>query len=393
MSRRIDDICPRPDAPLDTVTRPLATPIYPATVYQCDSTEQAFGLLAGTVDGFVYSRDGHPNANLLAGRCAELHGTDRALVTGSGMSALSLALVSLLEQGDHVVVSSQLYGKSLALWTGEAPRFGIRATAVEICDLAAVEAAIQPDTKLVLAETIANPMLRVADISSLAELAHAGNAKLLIDNTFASPAVCRPAEFGADLVMESVTKIMNGHSDVMLGLLCFGQDNAERIKAAHSVWGLFPSPIDCWLAARGLSTLAVRVERAAANARAVAEGLAARDDIEAVYYPGLSGHVDHAVAARQFGEVFGNIVTFTLPGGTEAADRFIHAAADSIPFCPSLGELSTTQTHPASTSHRLMTESDREAIEIRGGTIRLSVGIESQEHIVSALQNALSATA
>jgi cystathionine beta-lyase/cystathionine gamma-synthase len=391
MARRIDDVCPRPEAPLDTVTRPLAAPIYPSTVYQCESTEQAFGLLAGTVDGFVYSRDGHPNANLLADRCAELHGTDRALVTGSGMSALALALVALLKQGDHVVVSNQLYGKSLALWTGEAPRLGIDTTAVEICDLASVEAALQPNTKLVLAETIANPMLRVPDIEALAKLAHSHSARLLIDNTFASPAVCQPAQLGADLVMESVTKIMNGHSDVMLGLLCFTDNDDERLKAAHSVWGLFPSPIDCWLAARGISTLALRAQRASANARDVASTLASRQDIEAVYYPGLSNHIDHAIAARQFGNVFGNIVTFTLPGGTTAADRFIQAAADSIPFCPSLGELSTTQTHPASTSHRLMTEAEREAIEIRGGTIRLSVGIESSEHIISALGDALSA--
>lgn len=391
MSQRIDDICPRPDKLPATTTPPLAAPIYPSTVYRCDSPDQASALLAGTIDGFVYSRDGHPNANLLAARCAELHGADRALVTGSGMSALALALVSLLEHGDHVVVSNQLYGKSLALWTSEAPRLGMTATAVDVADMAAVKAAVMPQARLVLAETIANPMLRVADITALADVAHAGGAKLLIDNTFASPAVCRPLELGADLVMESLTKIMNGHSDVMLGLLCFGEDEAQRVKAAHSVWGFFPSPIDCWLAARGIGTLAVRVERASANALAAAEMLAARDDVEAVFYPGLTDNADHALALRQFGGLFGSIVTFTLPGGTAAAERFIAATAETIPFCPSLGELSTTLTHPASTSHRLMTQDERDAIDIRDGTIRLSVGIESSGHVLSALEAALAA--
>lgn len=391
MSQHIDDLCPSPDSPPAATTRPLATPIYPSTVYRCDSPDQAAGLLAGTIDGFVYSRDGHPNANLLAERCKELHGADRAAVTGSGMSALALALVSLLRQGDHVVISNQLYGKSLALWTSEAPRLGIEATAVDVCDVQNVNAAMTAQTRLVLAETIANPMLRVADISALAGAAHAVGAKLLIDNTFASPAICRPLELGADLVMESVTKIMNGHSDVMLGLLCFGEDVWPRVKAAHSVWGFFPSPIDCWLAARGIGTLAVRVERASANALAAAEMLAARDDVDAVFYPGLADNIDHTLAARQFDGRFGSIVTFTLPGGTAAAERFIAATAETIPFCPSLGELSTTLTHPASTSHRLMTPAEREAIEIGDGTIRLSVGIESSGHVVSSLETALAA--
>jgi cystathionine beta-lyase/cystathionine gamma-synthase len=305
------------------------------------------------------------------------------------MAALALALVSQLRSGDHIILGSRLYGKTLGLLAEEAARWGLQSTVVDTCDLAATAKAVTPRTKVLLAETITNPLLRVSDIAALAEIAHRRGAVLLIDNTFASPVVCRPVELGADLVMESLTKIMNGHSDVNLGLLCGPASLWERVPNALSTWGLTAAPFDCWLAARGLATLAVRAERACQNALHIARFLQ-QQRVQAVHYPGLEGHPDHALAARQFGNLFGHVVTFTLPGGQAAAEAFI-TGAQQVPFCPSLGDVSTTLSHPLSTSHRKLSAQEREAQGIFGGTIRLSIGIESADAIVAAIQKGLAA--
>lgn len=383
-----EDVCPRPDLLPPTPGEPLAPPLYTSAVYRCQDPTQADGLLAGSIEGYVYCRDGHPNADLLGEKCRELHGAERAVVCGSGMAALAAVLLALLKQGDHVVVSNRLYGKSERLWTDEAARLGIESTVVDTCDLSATARALRSTTRLILVETITNPLLRVSDIAALAELAHANDARLLVDNTFASPIVCRPLDFGADLVMESVTKIINGHSDVLLGLLCGRADVWDRVPGAVSTWGLSASPFDCWLAARGLATLALRAERADANARAVATWLDESGRTAGVHYPGLSHHPDHLVAQRQFGERFGAMVTFELAGGTDAAVRLIRAARQ-IPFSPSLGDLSTTLSHPESTSHRTLSAEQRQALGITGGTIRLSIGIESFDHIRAAIEEGL----
>jgi cystathionine beta-lyase/cystathionine gamma-synthase len=241
-----------------------------------------------------------------------------------------------------------------------------------------------------LAETIANPLLEVGDVAALSEIAHQAKAALLIDNTFASPIVCRPLALGADLVMESLTKVLNGHSDVMLGFLGGREAMWERVPQVISTWGLASSPFDCWLAQRGLVTAHLRVERACHNALAAAEFLKSQAPrVAAVHYPGLTNHPHHAVAQRQFGGLFGTIVTFDLAGGRSAADAFI-ARANQIPFCPSLGEVSTTLSHPETTSHRGLTTEQRSALGITGGTIRLSVGTESIDFIRDALNEGLS---
>lgn len=384
-----DDICPRPVFLAPGPTAPLAPPIHLAAVYRCDSPEQADAMLGGEESGYVYVRDGHPNADMLAEKCRALHGMERAAVCSSGMGALAAACLAVLNEGDHVVASNRLYGRSLKLLSGELPRLKREVSVVDTCDLAATAAALRPTTRLLIVETITNPTLRVSDIAALADLAHRRGALLLVDNTLASPAVCRPAEFGADLVHESLTKIMNGHSDVLLGLLCGGATHWDRVPEVVSTWGLAAAPFDCWLAARGLSTLAVRAERACANALRAAEFLSEQPQVAEVCYPGLASHPDHALARRQFGAAFGHMVTFTLRGGLAAATRFI-AAAKGIPFAPSLGDLSTTLSHPASTSHRNLSSSEQAALGIGGGTIRLSVGIESAQTVVAAIRAGLS---
>ena len=391
MADRFEDLCPRPSRPISPPPDPLPPALYLASVYRCKDPGQAASVLAGDAPGYAYCRDGHPNADMLAEKCRQLHGAERAVVTSSGMSALALALVSQLQQGDHVIVGNQLYGRSLLLWTSEAARLGIRSSVIDSCDLAATANAVEPRTRMVVCETISNPVLRVCDIEALAQLAHDRGALLLADNTLAGPAICRPATLGADLVVESLSKAINGHSDVILGLLCGTASTWERVPSALSTWGLNSAPFDCWLVERGLGTLPLRSERAMSNALEAANFLAGRREVKAVSYPGLASHPDHRLARRQFGEQFGSVVTFTLAGGQPAAEAFI-AGADQIPFCPSLGELSTTLSHPLSTSHRGLTDESREALGIDGGTIRLSVGIESSESIVQRIAQALEAT-
>lgn len=383
MTSRPDDICPRPDDPPPMPTAPLASPIYPSAVYRCASPTEADRLLGGEADGYVYSRDRQPNADLLAEKIRELHGAERAAVCGSGMAATSAVALAWLKSGDHVVVGDQMYGRTFGLLR-ELAAFGVGHTTVDACNLAAVKAALKPTTRLVWVETITNPLVRVVDVAALAEVAHGGGAKLVVDNTFASPVLCRPLDLGADVVYESLTKIMNGHSDVLLGAVCGRGAAWDRIASVITTYGLSAAPFECWLAARGLGTLALRAERASSNALAAAQFLATRPECERVDYAGLPTHADHALANRQFAGRFGSMLSFTLRGGRSAADRFI-TAARRIPFAPSLGDLSTTLSHPESTSHRGLTAEERQRLGITGGTIRLSVGIESPEAVVDAL--------
>ena len=383
-----DDICPRPDELPPQTTQPHSAPIYLTSVWRCDDPRQADDMLGGRTPGYVYQRDGHPNADLFAEKCRELHHAERAAITSSGMAALSLALLSQLRTGDHVVASRNLYGKSLLLLGTEAARVGIACSTADTCDLSTTAAAFTPQTKLVVVETIANPLLQVADIAALAELCHARGAKLLVDNTFATPVLCQPLTLGADFVLESVSKMMNGHSDVMLGLLCGRAADWERVPVALSAWGLASSPFDAWLSSRGLATLHLRMDRACDNALRAAEFLSHQPAVARVDYPGLPRHPHHALAARQCGGRFGSIVTFHLAAGRAAAEAFIRAAR-RIPFCPSLGEVSTTLSHPESTSHRALTPDQRAALGITGGTIRLSLGAESSAFVCDALAEGL----
>jgi cystathionine beta-lyase/cystathionine gamma-synthase len=384
-----EDLCPRAQSLPAQPTEPLAAPLYLSSVYRCHDPAQANGLLAGDIAGYVYARDGHPNADLLADKCRQLHRAERAAIASSGMGAMALALLSQLAPGDSLVLSNQLYGRSHLLLVDEAARLGFPSVVVDTCNLAAFKSALSAKTRLVVVETITNPLLRVSHIAALAEAAHRVGARLLVDNTLAGPTICRPLEHGADLVLESLTKIMSGHSDVVLGLLCGSAELWQRVPRVLSTWGLASSPFDCWLAARGLETLAVRMDRAADNALAVANYLVTGPaPIDVVHYPGLPSHHDYELAQRQFGDRFGSLVTFTLSGGQPAAEAFI-AAARRIPFCPSLGETCTTLSHPASTSHRGLAPEVRHNLGIEDGTIRLSLGIESAASIIEWVNEGL----
>jgi len=390
MPRKLDDLCPRPEPAAPRVTEPTTPAIYPAAVYRCRDPEQAEAILRGELSGHIYRRESHPNADQLAQLCAALHGAEAALITASGMAAIAAAALSELSAADHVVLSRRLYGRSEQLLSDEFGRFGVESTSVDLGKLDHVRDAIRSNTRLILVETISNPTLRVADLQALANLAHRHGARLLVDNTFAGPVTCRPLTLGADLVVESLTKIINGHGDVLLGMLCGSREAIDRARLVAVRWGFSPSPFDCWLAVRGMGTLALRMDRAAHNARKVAQRLASRDEVVEVLYPGLPSHPDRPIAERQFGCCGGFMVSFTLSGGVKSAKAFI-AGAREISFSPSLGELTTMLSHPASTSHFAMPRPDREALGIHDGTIRLSVGIESAEFVVDAVCQGLDA--
>jgi len=375
-----------------SATSPLVSPIVPAAVFVARDADHMNGIYEGHEQGFTYGREGSPNAEVLAAKIASLEGAESGLITSSGMSAVAAILLGLLKAGDHVLAGNQLYGRTLRLVTQELPRLGFATDVVDASDVAAVERAIRPETRLLLVEVVSNPLLRVPDIVELSALARSRGVLLVVDNTFPTPLAFRPLALGAAVVFHSVTKMLGGHSDLTLGAICGARELTTPIREAIVTWGLNGSPFDCWLAERGMHTLELRVARANANAAALADFLARQPAVRRVLYPGRPDHPDHAVARRLFGDQFGNMVTFEIAGGRDTVNRFMQALP-SIPFAPTLGDVSTIISHPAVTSHRGLTAAAREALGIREGTIRVSVGVEAFSLLEDEFFAALSAAA
>jgi cystathionine gamma-synthase len=367
-------------------------PIVPSVVFAARDVDQMNGVYEGQEQGFTYAREGSPNAELLAAKIAALEGADAGLVTSSGMSAVAAIMLGLLKGGDHIVAGNQLYGRTMRLVGQELPRLGFATDLVDATDAAAVERAMRPDTRLLLVEVVSNPLLRIPDIEALAALARARGALLVVDNTFPTPLAFRPLALGAHVIFHSITKMLAGHSDVTLGAVCGSRELITPIRDAIVTWGLNGSPFDCWLAERGMNTLELRVARSNTNAAALAEFLARQPAVRRVFYPGRADHPDHAVARRLLGDQFGNMVTFEIDGGRETVNRFMQAL-QSIPFAPTLGDVSTIISHPAVTSHRGLTAAAREALGIREGTIRVSVGVEAFALLEDEFSAALGAVA
>ena len=375
-----------------SATSPLVPPIVPSAVFVARDADHMNGVYEGREQGFTYGREGGPNAELLAAKIASLEGAECGLITSSGMSAVAAILLGLLKAGDHVVAGNQLYGRTLRLVTQELPRLGFATDVVDATDVAAVERAIRPETRLLLVEVVSNPLLRVPDIVELGALARSRGVLFAVDNTFPTPLAFRPLALGAAIVFHSVTKMLAGHSDLTLGAICAARELATPIREAVVTWGLNGSPFDCWLAERGMHTLELRVARANANAMALADFLARQPAVRRVLYPGRADHPDHAVARRLFGDQFGNMVTFEIAGGRDTVNRFMQAL-QSIPFAPTLGDVSTIISHPAVTSHRGLTAAARDALGIHEGTIRVSVGVEAFSLLEDEFFAALSAVA
>jgi cystathionine gamma-synthase len=375
-----------------STTAPLVPPIVPSAVFVARDADHMNSVYEGQEQGFTYGREGSPNAELLAAKIAALEGAECGFITSSGMSAVAAIVLGLLKAGDHLVAGNQLYGRTLRLISQELPRLGFVTDLVEATDVGAVESAIRPNTRLLLVEVVSNPLLRIPDIAALGALARARGVVLVVDNTFPTPLGFRPLPLGAQIVFHSITKMLAGHSDVTLGAVCGSRELTTPIRDAIVTWGLNGSPFDCWLAERGMNTLELRVARGTANAVALADFLARQPAVRRVFYPGRADHPDHAVALRLFGDEFGNMVTFEIDGGRQTVNRFMQALR-SIPFAPTLGDVSTMISHPAVTSHRGLTAASREALGIREGTIRVSVGVEEFSLLEDEFGAALAAVA
>lgn len=382
----------RPGGLPESASTPVVTPIMPSVVYASTSPDQLDDQYEGRADGYTYAREGHPNADVLARRIDAMEQAPQGgLVLGSGMAAVTAVLLGLCKAGDHVIGGDQLYGRSLRLMRDDLPRLGIETSLVDPTDAADLAAALRPNTKLVLIEVVSNPTLRVADVQGIAELCRAKGVLLVVDNTFTTPRAVRPFELGADVVLHSVTKLLAGHSDVMLGWVAARDPDLSKALYDFAVTtGMTPSPFDCWLAERGLMSFDLRFDRAEATAGRLAAFLAEQPGVKQVLYPTRPDHPD---AARAQGLLQGrgcNMVSFELTGGRAEANAFVRGA-DQIAFAPTLGDVGTTLSHPASSSHRALTPAAREAVGITEGFFRVSVGLEDPDALIAGFAAGLSA--
>jgi len=369
----------RPDPLPDSASAPVVTPLSPSVVYSSDTPDALDAQYEGRVQGYTYAREGHPNADVVARRMDRLEGVEGGIVTGSGMAAVSAVLLGLLKTGDHVIGGNQLYGRSLRLMAEDLPRMGITTTLADPGDMAAVAAAIRPETRMILMEVVSNPTLRLADIAGIAALSRDKDLLFVVDNTFTTPRGFRPMEWGADIVIQSLTKLLAGHSDVTLGYVA-ARDPAlnDRMRVFAVTTGLTPSPFDCWLAERGMLTFELRYDRAQATAAVLADHLAGLPCVNQVLYPGRDDHPDHALASTLLGPNPGNMVSFVLNGDRAQANAFTRAAR-GLSFAPTLGDVGTTLSHPASSSHRALSAQARADLGITEGFFRVSVGLEDPQ--------------
>ena len=383
----------RPVGAPESVSRPIVTPLSTAVAFASSTPDELDAQYEGREQGFTYAREGHPNATILAQRIDALEGGTGGIVTSSGMSAVFAALTGTLSAGDHVIGGDQLYGRSLRLMNEDLPRFGIETSLADPTDAAAFAKAIQPNTKAVLIEVVSNPTLRVADMEGIAALCDARGLTLMVDNTFTTPRGYLPFENGADIVIHSVTKLLAGHSDVTLGYVA-AKDPAiqKKIYDFAVTTGMTASPFDCWLAERGLATFDLRFERAQSNAKALADHLAALPGVKRVLYPTRADHPDNARAEALLNGQGCNIVSFEIAGGRAAANALARAA-EGIAFAPTLGDVGTTLSHAASSSHRALTPEAREALGMSEGFFRVSVGLEDSAALNQIFTQAVQAAA
>jgi len=368
-------------------TQPTVQPIYQTSVFSFNSLEEVDQAFSGAESAFIYSRYGNPTVHALEQALAALEGGSSGLVTSSGMAAITATLLSFCSAGDHIVAAEELYGGSLALLERELSRFGITTSFIDATLPDKIEAAIRPHTKALFVETISNPLMRLVDFSALAMLKRAYRLKLVVDNTFASPMLCRPLELGADLVVESLTKYINGHSDVTAGAVIGSAEDIERIKPLQIQFGATLSPFEAWLVMRGIGTLPLRMRQHTENALLLAEFLTAQTAVLRVHYPGLLGHPQHVLAQKQMSG-FGGMLSFVVEGGSYGAEQLVKALS-MVDLVPSLAGLATTISHPAKTSHRGLTSLARARLGIDEGMIRVSVGLEDPADICADFAQAL----
>ncbi|MDQ7998766.1 MAG: O-succinylhomoserine sulfhydrylase [Pseudomonadota bacterium] len=361
---------------------------------QPDSETSARRFASG--DGYTYARTSNPTVTSFEQRLAAMEGTEAAIGAASGMGAILMMIMGLLQSGDHVVLSRSMFGSTLNLFAKEFGKFGVETTFVSQTDVDEWRAAMRPNTKLLFAETPTNPLTEVCDIAALAEIAHGAGALLAVDNCFATPILQRPTELGADIVMHSGTKYLDGQGRVMAGALCASRQLVtEKFAPVVRTAGMVLSPFNAWVVLKGMETLAVRMKAHCENALTVARWLEAQPQVARVYYCGLASHPQHELAMRQQSGQGGGVLSFVLAGDTPEAERakafHVIDSCRVLSIATNLGDTKTIISHPATTSHGRLTEAQRQAAGITQGTIRVAVGLEHPEDIQDDLMRGLSA--
>jgi cystathionine beta-lyase/cystathionine gamma-synthase len=370
-------------------SRPVSVPIYQTSTFAFADAAACADALNDPAAGFAYSRYSNPTTAALENALADLEGGAGAIATSSGMGAINAVLLSQLRPGDHVVAQQCLYGGTFAVFADLAARHGIEISYISGRDQAELTAALRPGSRLLYLETIANPTAAVSDMPALLAAGRAAGLTCVVDNTFATPLLCRPIEYGADVVIHSATKYLGGHDDVTLGIIVAADASLYRTLWQHATeLGVAADPFAAWLVLRGLKTLALRMDRHCANAAFLASQLAVHPAVADVHWPGLPGHPDYAVATAVLSG-FGGMMAFDLAGGRAAGLAFV-AALRLAALAPSLGGAETLVLHPASTSHRQLDAAGLRAAGISEGSIRVSVGLEHPDDIWSDFAQALS---
>ncbi|MGD2120463.1 MAG: PLP-dependent aspartate aminotransferase family protein [Gemmatimonadota bacterium] len=384
----IDTACIHAGTAPDPAFGAVAPPIFQTSTFVFRTPEEGAARFAGEDAGYIYTRMGNPTIAALEESVATLEEGDFALATASGMAAVSTVFFALLSAGDHVVCSASVYGPSRVVLERDFSRFDIQSTMVDTSDIGLLRASMTDRTKVVFVETPANPTLAITDLAEAAEVAHAAGALLVVDNTFMSPVLQKPFHFGADVVLHSVTKFLNGHSDVVGGVLVFqDEDLMKKVRGVLHYLGGTMDPHQAWLVHRGIKTLAMRVRKAQENAEALAGLLAGHPAVEWVRYPGLPGHPQADLIARQM-KGPGSLISFELKGGLEAG-KHVLGTVQLPALAVSLGGVESLIQHPASMTHAAVKREDRLAAGITDGLVRLAVGCEDREDLLADMKQAL----
>lgn len=366
----------------------LVTPLYQSATFVFESAQQGGERFAGNEQGYIYTRLGNPTTAELERKMAILEGAEAAAATASGMGAVSAALLANLQMGDHLVASNAVYGCTYALMTTQFARFGIEVSLVDFSSEAEIEAAIKSNTKVIFCETPVNPHLQVFDLASIANIAKRHQLVSIVDNTFMTPLLQRPLDFGIDLVVHSATKYLNGHGDVIAGIVCGSEEQLHKVKyEILKDIGAVISPHDAWLILRGLKTLDVRLQRHCDSAQRVAEFLAEHPSITRVYYPGLKSHQGHKFIGQQMKRA-GGVIAFELAANLEEAMAFV-GYLKLFSIAVSLGDAESLIQHPASMTHSPYTPEARAAAGIGDNLLRISIGLEDCDDIIADLNQAL----
>lgn len=366
----------------------LVTPLYQSATFVFESAQQGGERFAGNESGYIYTRLGNPTTAELERKMAILEGAEAAAATASGMGAVSAALLANLQMGDHLVASNAVYGCTYALMTTQFARFGIEVSLVDFSSVTEIEAAIKSNTKVIFCETPVNPHLQVFDLAAIANIAKRHQLVSIVDNTFMTPLLQRPLDFGIDLVVHSATKYLNGHGDVIAGIVCGSEEQLHKVKyEILKDIGAVISPHDAWLILRGLKTLDVRLQRHCDSAQRVAEFLAEHPSITRVYYPGLKFHQGHKFIGQQMKRA-GGVIAFELAANLEEAMAFV-GYLKLFSIAVSLGDAESLIQHPASMTHSPYTPEARTAAGIGDNLLRISIGLEDCDDIIADLNQAL----